>query len=67
MFFRALDLAVKHKAHVDTVLYLREKYLETLGKPENNNKYSSLKESTTIDPEKIKQKIAAEQKRKLSH
>ncbi|CAG9768961.1 unnamed protein product [Ceutorhynchus assimilis] len=64
---RALDLALKHKAHVDTVLYLREKYLETLGKPENNNKYISLRETTTIDPEKIEQKIAAEQKRKLSH
>ncbi|XP_030758484.1 intraflagellar transport protein 80 homolog isoform X2 [Sitophilus oryzae] len=60
---RALDLATKHKTHVDTVLYLREKYLETLGKSENNNKYSSLKESVTIDPEKIKEKITAEENR----
>ncbi|XP_050301884.1 intraflagellar transport protein 80 homolog [Anthonomus grandis grandis] len=64
---RALDLATKHKTHIDTVLYLREKYLESLGKAENNNKYSSLRETTVIDPEKIEEKIAAEQRRKLSH
>ncbi|KAL1513318.1 hypothetical protein ABEB36_002740 [Hypothenemus hampei] len=64
---RALDLALKHKTHIDTVLYLREKYLETLGKSENNNKYISVRENTIIDPEKIQEKIAAERKRKLSH
>lgn len=63
---RALDLALKHKTHIDTVLYLREQYLETLGKSENNNKYRTLKESTIVDPEKVQQKIAAEQRRKLS-
>lgn len=44
-FFRALDLSVKYKTHSDTVLYLRQKYLEKLGKPENNNKFSTLSES----------------------
>ncbi|XP_076269721.1 intraflagellar transport protein Oseg5 [Rhynchophorus ferrugineus] len=60
---RALDLATKHKSHIDTVLYLREKYLETLGKPENNNKYISLRETVNIDELKIKEKIATEQNR----
>lgn len=45
IFFRALDLAIKHKTHIDTVLYLRQKYLENLNKAENNNKFNTLKES----------------------
>lgn len=65
--FRALDLAIKHKTHVDTVLYLRQQYLKTLGKTENNNKFSTLSESVQIDEEKIQQKLEMEfQKRKLS-
>lgn len=42
---RALDLAIKHKTHIDTVLYLRQKYLDGLGKAENNNKFNTLKDS----------------------
>ncbi|XP_060517914.1 intraflagellar transport protein 80 homolog [Cylas formicarius] len=57
---RALDLAIKHKTHIDTVLYFRQKYLKALQKSENNNKYSTLQESITIDPEKIEEKIATE-------
>ncbi|XP_066143483.1 intraflagellar transport protein 80 homolog [Euwallacea fornicatus] len=64
---RALELALKHKMHIDTVLYLREKYLETLGKKENNNKYISLRETTEVDADKVQQKIALEQKRRISH
>ncbi|CAH0556703.1 unnamed protein product [Brassicogethes aeneus] len=45
---RALDLAIKHKTHIDTVLYLRKKYLQTLGKEENNNKFTTLMESVSI-------------------
>lgn len=44
---RALELAVKHKTHVDTVLYLRERYLETIQKEENNGKFSKLKEAVS--------------------
>nr|XP_023025824.1 intraflagellar transport protein 80 homolog [Leptinotarsa decemlineata] len=65
---RALDMAVKHKTHIDTVLYLRQKYLEGLGKSENNNKFSSLNETVQIDSEKVEQKLALEtQKRKTSN
>ncbi|CAG9859174.1 unnamed protein product [Phyllotreta striolata] len=64
---RALDLAIKHKTHIDTVLYLREKYLDGLGKQENNNKFVTLRESVTIDKDKIEEKIKLEfQRRKLS-
>ncbi|XP_074029895.1 intraflagellar transport protein Oseg5 isoform X3 [Leptinotarsa decemlineata] len=65
---RALDMAVKHKTHIDTVLYLRQKYLEGLGKSENNNKFSSLNETVQIDSERVEQKLALEmQKRKTSN
>nr|CAH7751636.1 unnamed protein product [Callosobruchus chinensis] len=59
---RALDLAVKHKTHIDTVLYLRKKYLEGLGKTENNNKFSNLNDTIQIDTEKIEQKMENELK-----
>lgn len=42
---RALELAVKHKTHVDTVLFLRQKYLKTINKEENNNKFLKLRET----------------------
>ncbi|XP_023311105.1 intraflagellar transport protein 80 homolog [Anoplophora glabripennis] len=62
---RALDLAIKHKTHIDTVLYLRQKYLDNLGKTENNNKFNTLKENVQIDVEKVEQKIQMElQKRR---
>lgn len=38
---RALELAMKHKTHVDTVLYKRIKYLEKLGKKEPNKAFLS--------------------------
>ncbi|KAJ8958886.1 hypothetical protein NQ318_019654 [Aromia moschata] len=64
---RALDLAIKHKTHIDTVLYLRQQYLDNLGKPENNNKFSTLKETVQVDSEKVEQKLATElQRRKLT-
>ena len=35
--FRALELAVKHKTHVDTVLAYRQKYLQDFGLEESDN------------------------------
>jgi hypothetical protein len=46
--FRALELATKHKTHVDTVLYMRQQYLDTLGKPENNSKFLIMKENVSF-------------------
>ena len=37
IFFRALELAVKHKTHVDTVLAYRQKYLQDFGLEESDN------------------------------
>lgn len=36
---RALDLAVKHKTHVDTVLAYREKFLKKFGRKETNQRF----------------------------
>lgn len=44
---RALELAIKHKTHIDTVLYLRQKYLNALEKEENNSKFLALQETVS--------------------
>nr|XP_037858589.1 intraflagellar transport protein 80 homolog isoform X3 [Chlorocebus sabaeus] len=43
---RALELAVKYKTHVDTVLAYRQKFLETFGKQETNKRYLHYAEGT---------------------
>lgn len=45
---RALELAVKHKTHIDTVLFLRQNYLKTIQKEENNSKFLKLKEAVSV-------------------
>ncbi|XP_004834588.1 intraflagellar transport protein 80 homolog isoform X1 [Heterocephalus glaber] len=57
---RALELAVKYKTHVDTVLAYRQKFLETFGKQETNERYLQYAEGLQIDWEKIKVKIQME-------
>ncbi|XP_070439084.1 intraflagellar transport protein 80 homolog isoform X1 [Equus przewalskii] len=57
---RALELAVKYKTHVDTVLAYRQKFLETFGKQETNKRYVQYGEGLQIDWEKIKAKIEME-------
>lgn len=37
--FRALELAVKHKTHVDTVLAYRQKYLENFDRKETSKRF----------------------------
>lgn len=36
---RALDIATKYKAHADMVIYFRDKYLQTIGRKENNKRF----------------------------
>uniref|UniRef100_A0A8C6HZ14 Intraflagellar transport 80 n=1 Tax=Mus spicilegus TaxID=10103 RepID=A0A8C6HZ14_MUSSI len=57
---RALELAVKYKTHVDTVLAYRQKFLDTFGKQETNKRYLQYAEGLQIDWEKIKAKIEME-------
>jgi intraflagellar transport protein 80 len=54
---RALDLAIKHKTHVDTVLAFRQKYLEDCRKDEDNARFKEYMNEVKIDWETIKAKI----------
>ncbi|NXG08602.1 IFT80 protein, partial [Sakesphorus luctuosus] len=57
---RALELAVKHKTHVDTVLAYRQKFLEDFGKKETNKRFLQYAEGLEVDWTKIKAKIEME-------
>lgn len=45
---RALELAVKHKTHVDTVLAYRQKYLDDFCKKETNQRFLQYAEGASI-------------------
>ncbi|XP_077396712.1 intraflagellar transport protein 80 homolog isoform X2 [Festucalex cinctus] len=57
---RALELAVKHKTHVDTVLAYREKFLQTFGRKETNKRFLQYAKGVEVDWEKIQAKIEME-------
>ncbi|KAM6326119.1 intraflagellar transport protein 80 homolog [Podargus strigoides] len=57
---RALELAVKHKTHVDTVVAYRQKFLEDFGKKEMNKGFLQYAEGLEVDWNKIKAKIETE-------
>jgi len=57
---RALDLAIKHKTHVDTVLAFRQKYLEDCKKEETNDRFKEYMNEIQIDWETINAKIQAD-------
>eukprot|EP00026_Physarum_polycephalum_P003964 Phypoly_transcript_03981.p1 GENE.Phypoly_transcript_03981~~Phypoly_transcript_03981.p1 ORF type:complete len:761 (+),score=98.06 Phypoly_transcript_03981:1-2283(+) len=60
---RALDLALKHKTHIDTVIGYRAKYLKEWNKTENNPKFVKFSEGVEVDWEKIKAKITQEKEK----
>ncbi|XP_023711172.2 intraflagellar transport protein 80 homolog isoform X2 [Cryptotermes secundus] len=64
---RALELAIKHKTHVDTVLFFRKKYLETFDKPETNLQFLQFKNKVELDAEKIAHKIEMEYQKELQN
>eukprot|EP00117_Sycon_ciliatum_P018506 scpid26601/ scgid17085/ Intraflagellar transport protein 80 homolog; WD repeat-containing protein 56 len=57
---QALDLATKHKTHVDTVVAHRQKHLQTFGRKETNKRFLQYGQGMEIDWEKINTKIAME-------
>lgn len=57
---RALELAVKHKTHVDTVLAYRHKFLQKFGRTETNKRFLQYAEGVDVDWEKIQAKIEME-------
>lgn len=48
LYSRALDLAVKHRTHVDTVLAYRQKFLEDFGKKETNQRFLQYAEGVSV-------------------
>ena len=54
---KALDLALKHKTHVDTVLWFRQIHLQRLNRNENNPKFKKFSQSVDLNWENIKAKI----------
>ncbi|XP_056613594.1 intraflagellar transport protein 80 homolog isoform X1 [Triplophysa dalaica] len=57
---RALELAVKHKTHVDTVLAHRQKFLRDFSKQESNKRFLQYSEGVEVDWQKIQAKIEME-------
>lgn len=62
---RAMELAVQHKTHVDTVLAFRERYLEEVGCQETLQRFMQYSSKLTIDWEKINAKITLEEEKEL--
>jgi intraflagellar transport protein 80 len=57
---RALEVAVKHKKHVDTVLGYRARYLDRFQKQETNAKFQQYAREVEVNWETIKAKIQLE-------
>lgn len=57
---RALDLAVQHKTHLDTVLFRRMKWLQSLGFTEDSDPKFLQYRSIAIEEDKIQAKVAQE-------
>ncbi|TMS07839.1 Intraflagellar transport protein 80-like protein [Larimichthys crocea] len=57
---RALEMAVKHKTHVDTVLAYRQRFLQKFGRKETNKRFLQYAEGVEVDWEKIQAKIEME-------
>lgn len=60
---RALELAVKHQTHVDTVLAHRQRFLLDFHKKETNKRFLQYAQGVEVDWEKIQAKMEMEQAR----
>jgi len=63
---RALELAVKFKTHVDTVVAYRKRWLERFARSETNPDFIKCSEGLEINWENIKRKIQQEKEREGS-
>ena len=57
---RALDLAVQHRTHVDTVLYHRKRYLTEAQRRETDESFKEYSRTVEIDEEAVLAKIGQE-------
>ena len=60
---RSLELAVRHKTHVDTVLMHRQRYLTMTEKEETNKHFLQYRDMVEVDEEKIEEKVAQEKEK----
>eukprot|EP00744_Colponema_vietnamica_P004654 GILI01006912.1.p1 GENE.GILI01006912.1~~GILI01006912.1.p1 ORF type:complete len:758 (-),score=200.90 GILI01006912.1:92-2365(-) len=63
---RALELAVQHKTHVDTVLGHRQRYLDSCGRQETIKRFQQYAQEVAVDWEVIKQKVQKEKEKEQS-
>ena len=54
---RSLEIAINNRTHVDTVLGYRQKYLQGLGRTEDNPRFVQYSKEVEVDWETIKAKI----------
>lgn len=64
---RALELATRHQSHIDTVLWQRSKYLESLGLEETSKKYLELRDQVDINEHHVLEKIEIEEEKMKAH
>lgn len=57
---RALELAVKHKTHLDTVLAFRGIYLDKMGKQEMDKQFKNYSSQVNVDWQSVNSKIEME-------
>jgi hypothetical protein len=60
---RALEVAIKHKSHVDTVLWYRAADLAASGQPEYRPRFLQYAQQVEVNEEQIRLKIAQEKER----
>ena len=63
---KALELAVKHRTHVDTVLAYRAKYLEAWKKTETDDRFKQLNDTVKWDWKQVKEKKDLEKREELA-
>ncbi|XP_047476921.1 intraflagellar transport protein 80 homolog [Penaeus chinensis] len=59
-FERALQLAIKHRTHVDTVIAFRQRYLARFNKNETSKIFQQYEKQVEVDWKKIQEKIELE-------
>ncbi len=57
---RALDIALKFKTHIDTVMAYRQQYLDEFDKKENIQRFQQYASQVTVDWQDIRSKEAQE-------
>ena len=61
---RALDLAIKNKVHIDTVLAYRQKYLEDFNWKETDKQFLHQATQIEVDWQHVQENVAREKGKK---